>query len=237
LPDRCTAALAELAGSAENPAAALGERLERASDACGALVQRLLTLSRQAHELFDAMEYGFLLDPTRNLLTIGYLVQEGDPDRNCYDLLASEARLGSFVAIAKGDIPASHWFQLGRAMTPIEQGSALISWSGSMFEYLMPALVMSSPPGSLLEQTNRLVVRRQVRYGATRGVPWGVSESAFNARDHNLNYQYTNFGVPSRTPRQAAPMQKRVAPCARARCAACMISSTGMSSSRSTPVE
>src|SRR5213078_5059167 len=107
-----------------------------------------------------------------------------------------EARLASFVAIAKGDVPASHWFHLGRAMTPVDRGSALISWSGSMFEYLMPALVMRSPPGSLLEQTYRLVVRRQERYGATRGVPWGISESAFNARDLELTYQYSNFGIP-----------------------------------------
>src|SRR5205823_2617304 len=85
------------------------------------------------------------------------------------------------AALAEGDVPASHWFQLGRAMTPVDRGSALVSWSGSMFEYLMPALVMRSPPGSLLEQTYRFVVRRHVRYGATRGVPWGVSESAFNA--------------------------------------------------------
>ena len=81
-------------------------------------------------------------------------------------------------------------------MTPVDRGSALVSWSGSMFEYLMPALVMRSPPGSLLEQTDRLIVRRQMRYGATRGVPWGVSESAFNGRDLELTYQYSNFGVP-----------------------------------------
>ena len=196
MPDRCTAALVELAARPGDGDAARAEHLERSSDACGALVRRLLALARYAHALFDEMDFRFLLDPTRKLLAIGYQVQEGDRDSNCYDLLASEARLASFVAIAKGDVPASHWFHLGRVMTPIEQGSALVSWSGSMFEYLMPELVMRSPPGSLLEQTNRLVVRRQMRYVAMRGIPWGVSESAYNVRDLEQTYQYSNFGVP-----------------------------------------
>jgi len=197
MSDHSAAALAELADrSGDAGHAALAEHLERAADACGTLVRRLLALARFARELFEATEFGFLLDPTRNFFSIGYRVREGDPDPNYYDLLASEARLASFVAIAKGDVPASHWFQLGRAMTPVDRGSALISWSGSMFEYLMPALVMRSPPGSLLEQSYRLVVRRQERYGATRGVPWGISESAFNARDLELTYQYSNFGIP-----------------------------------------
>jgi len=100
------------------------------------------------------------------------------------------------VAIAKGDVPSRHWFRLGRAVTPIERGAALISWSGSMFEYLMPSLVMRAPAGSLLEQTSRLVVRRQIRYGAALGVPWGISESAYNVRDLEFTYQYSNFGVP-----------------------------------------
>ena len=100
------------------------------------------------------------------------------------------------VAIAKGDAPARHWFRLGRAATPLGEGSALISWSGSMFEYLMPSLVMRAPSGSLLEQTNRLVVERQQAYGRGLGVPWGVSESAYNARDLEFTYQYSNFGVP-----------------------------------------
>ena len=142
------------------------------------------------------MGYGFLLDPDRKLLSIGYRVPEGTLDPSCYDLLASEARLASFIAIAKGDVPARHWFRLGRAVTPIAHGAALISWSGSMFEYLMPSLVMRAPAGSLLEQTNRLIVRRQIGYGASLGLPWGVSESAYNARDLEFTYQYSNFGVP-----------------------------------------
>ena len=150
----------------------------------------------QARRLAAEMEFGFLFDPERQLLSIGYRIADGTLDPSCYDLLASEARLASFVAIAKGDVPVRHWFRLGRALTPVDRGSALISWSGSMFEYLMPSLVMRAPAGSLLEQTSRLVVRRQQNYGAELGVPWGVSESAYNARDLEFTYQYSNFGVP-----------------------------------------
>src|SRR6202040_491051 len=146
--------------------------------------------------MFEEMGFGFLFNPERELLSIGYLVAEGSLDPNHYDLLASEARLASFVAIAKGDVPTRHWFRLGRTLAPVGYGSALISWSGSMFEYLMPSLVMRAPFGSLLEQTNRLVVQRQIQYGVELGVPWGISESAYNARDLELTYQYSNFGVP-----------------------------------------
>ena len=170
--------------------------IARASDAAKALERRLTELAATAGKMLDAMKFGFLLDPARQLLSIGYRVTDGSLDPNCYDLLASEARLASFVAIAKGEIPARHWFRLGRAMTPVDRGSALISWSGSMFEYLMPSLVMRAPAGSLLEQTNRLVVRRQMKYGTELGMPWGISESAYNARDLELTYQYSNFGVP-----------------------------------------
>ena len=161
-----------------------------------ALNQRLATLELTARSMAEEMEFGFLLDPDRKLLSIGYLVPEGKLDTSCYDLLASEARLASFVAIAKGDIPSRHWFRLGRAVASVEWGAALISWSGSMFEYLMPSLVMSAPAGSLIEQTSRLIVRRQITYGKARGLPWGISESAYNARDLEFTYQYSNFGVP-----------------------------------------
>ena len=140
--------------------------------------------------MFEAMEFGLLFDADRQLLSIGYRVGDGTLDPSCYDLLASEARLASFVAIAKGDVPTRHWFHLGRTVTPVHGRAALISWSGSMFEYLMPALVMRAPAGSLLDETNRIVVRRQVEYGRTRGLPWGVSESAYNARNQEFTYQY-----------------------------------------------
>ncbi len=161
-----------------------------------ALMRRIEALNESAAKMFDEMEFGFLLDPARQLLSIGYQSAEGALDPSCYDLLASEARLASFIAIAKGDIAPKHWFKLGRAVTPIERGSALISWSGSMFEYLMPELVMLEPEGSLLHQTARLIVSRQIEYGAQLGIPWGISESAYNFRDLELTYQYSNFGVP-----------------------------------------
>ncbi len=159
------------------------------------LKQRLAAIEVTAREMAEAMQFGFLFDRQRRLLSIG-CGADGTLDSNCYDLLASEARLASFVAIAKNDIPARHWFRLGRSLTPVGRGAALISWSGSMFEYLMPSLVMRAPDGSLLEQTSRLIVQRQIEYGVELGVPWGISESAYNARDLELTYQYSNFGVP-----------------------------------------
>ena len=170
--------------------------VDQSPEAATALAERFAFLEKTARTMALDMGYGFLIDPDRRLLSIGYRVADGTLDPSCYDLLASEARLASFVAIAKGDVPARHWFHLGRPVTPIGNGAALISWSGSMFEYLMPSLVMRAPQGSLLEQTSRLIVRRQIAYGATLGLPWGVSESAYNIRDLELTYQYSNFGVP-----------------------------------------
>ncbi|TAJ88626.1 glucoamylase family protein [Reyranella sp.] len=160
------------------------------------LERRLLTIETTARATANAMEFDFLFDNRRRLLSIGYLAVEDRLDSNCYDLLASEARLASFVAIAAGEIPARHWFRLGREVTPVGRGAALVSWSGSMFEYLMPSLVMRAPFGSLLEKTNQLIVRRQMQYATALGLPWGISESAYNARDKEFTYQYSNFGVP-----------------------------------------
>ena len=175
---------------------ALAEVLRRSAADAAALIRRLSAIAQAADNMFQAMDFDFLFDDARKLFSIGYRVTDGSLDPNCYDLLASEARLASFIAIAKGEAPPAHWFHLGRALTPVGRDSALISWSGSMFEYLMPALVMRSPGGSLLNQTYELIVRRQIEYGAERGVPWGVSESAYNARDLDLTYQYSSFGVP-----------------------------------------
>jgi cyclic beta-1,2-glucan synthetase len=161
-----------------------------------ALHQRLRHIETDARAMALAMEFDLLLEPDRRLLSIGYRPSDGTLDPSCYDLLASEARLSSLFAIAKNDVPARHWFRLGRAVTAIGSGAALISWSGSMFEYLMPSLVMRAPAGSLIEQTSRLIVRRQISYGVSRNVPWGISESAYSARDLEFTYQYSSFGVP-----------------------------------------
>ncbi len=174
----------------------IAEALARSGDAARSLTLRLAAMADLTATVFNAMQFGFLFDPDRQLLSIGYRGGDGSLDANFYDLLASEARLASFVAIAKGDLPAKHWFRLGRTLTPIDGGSGLISWSGSMFEYLMPSLVMRAPTGSLLEQTNRLVVWKQEKYAAGLSVPWGISESEYNARDVEHTYQYSGFGIP-----------------------------------------
>jgi cyclic beta-1,2-glucan synthetase len=176
--------------------AALATAFEASIAGAHATLDRLAAIADLAKALFTGMEFGFLFDADRQLLSIGYRGAEGALDSNVYDLLASEARLASYIAIAKGDLPAKHWFRLGRTLTPIDRGSALLSWSGSMFEYLMPSLVMRAPDASLLAQTNRLVVSRQEKYGAGLGVPWGMSESEYNARDIEHTYQYSSFGVP-----------------------------------------
>ena len=174
----------------------LVKALGDAGSEAAVLARRLAAIVDTSESMAAAMDFTFLYDQTRKLLSIGYRVQEGMLDEACYDLLASEARLASFVGIAKGDLPVEHWFHLTRALTPVGKGSALVSWSGSMFEYLMPDLLMKSPEGSLLSQTYDLVVHRQIEYGNERGVPWGISECAFSARDIDLTYQYSAFGVP-----------------------------------------
>jgi cyclic beta-1,2-glucan synthetase len=173
---------------------ALANLLENWTDP--ALAKRASQLARQARVFALAMDFSFLVDPDRMLMSIGWSTTENRRDEGCYDLLASEARLGSLFAIAKGDLPARHWKRLGRSATPVTGASVLISWSGSMFEYLMPSLLMRAPDSSLLEVSNRHAVDRQREYAKDAGVPWGISESAFNARDREMTYQYSNFGVP-----------------------------------------
>ncbi|WP_426284638.1 GH36-type glycosyl hydrolase domain-containing protein [Luteibacter sp. E-22] len=152
-------------------------------------------LAALAREL-SIMDHAFLYDERRHLFSIGYDVERRALDASFYDLLASEARLGSFVAIAEGQVPQDNWFALGRLLTTSGTSTVLLSWTGSMFEYLMPMLVMPSYEGSLLEQTCRAAVARQVAYGKQRDVPWGVSESGYNTIDAQGTYQYRAFGVP-----------------------------------------
>ncbi|PBB84697.1 MULTISPECIES: glucoamylase family protein [unclassified Mesorhizobium] len=164
--------------------------------AVGALRAKLLALRERCRRYAFEMDFSFLMRQERKLLSIGYRVEEHQLDESCYDLLASEARLTSLFAIAKGDLPTEHWFRLGRPIVEIGFQGALMSWSGSMFEYLMPPLVMKEPHGSILNQTSKLIIRRQIQYARSKNVPWGISEAAYNARDRELTYQYTNFGVP-----------------------------------------
>jgi cyclic beta-1,2-glucan synthetase len=229
MPDRYATALrdigvirAELAASgAGTPSRlrdidALADSLDRAAAASTALVQRLATLAADAREMVRVMEFGFLFDPTRMLFAIGYRMADRSLDVSRYDLLASEARLLSFIAIAKGEVPVRHWFRLGRLLTPVDKDSVLLSWAGSMFEYLMPALILRSPLGSLLDQTCQLVVRRQISYAAERGVPWGISESGYFVRDLEMTFQYSNFGVPGLGLRRGLAEDVVVAPYATA---------------------
>ncbi|MGV8937537.1 MAG: GH36-type glycosyl hydrolase domain-containing protein [Allorhizobium sp.] len=161
------------------------------------LRQRLTLLRDRTRDIAFSMDFSFLFRPERRLLSIGYRVEARELDEACYDMLASEARLTSLFAIAKGDLPTEHWYRLGRQVVPIGSRAALLSWSGSMFEYLMPPLVMQERQGGILNQTNNLVVKEQISHGRRLNIPWGISEAAFNARDHELTYQYTNFGVPT----------------------------------------
>ena len=171
---------------------------ELANAGCSRARERLTTLERLAVQADDLarMDYDFLFDKPRHLLTIGYNVGEHRADAGYYDLLASEARLCNFVAIAQGQLPQASWFALGRLLTVSSGAPVLLSWSGSMFEYLMPLLVMPSYENTLLDQTCKAAVARQIEYGQQRGVPWGMSESAYNVVDGHLNYQYRAFGVP-----------------------------------------
>jgi cellobiose phosphorylase len=176
----------------------LGQVRQAMVDASQRAAERINVLGRLAQECqdFSDMDVRFLYDPSRELFSIGYNVADRHLDDSYYDLLASEARLGSFVAVAEGRLGQAHWFALGRLLTATGAAPALLSWSGSMFEYLMPLLVMPTYEGTLLDQTYRAVVQRQIAYGKQRGVPWGISESGYNTTDQHLNYQYRAFGVP-----------------------------------------
>jgi cyclic beta-1,2-glucan synthetase len=174
----------------------LHDAIERACAAAGDLTERAERLAALADDLVEETEFEFLFNRDRQLFSIGFNVAEGRLDTSHYDTLASEARLASFVGIATGRIPHEHWFKLGRSLTPTGASRALLSWSASMFEYLMPLLVMRAYPNTLLDETYEAVVSRQMKYGAQRGVPWGISESAYNLQDLEGNYQYRAFGVP-----------------------------------------
>ncbi len=158
-------------------------------------IEAIQDLAAQCGELSE-MDLDFLYDPQRHLLSLGYSLEARRCDNGYYDLLASEARLSSFLGVARGLLPLEHWFHLGRQLAPGGGSPTLVSWSGSLFEYLMPLLVMPGFPGTLLDQACRQAVRRQIRYARRYNIPWGVSESCYNQVDSQLTYQYRAFGVP-----------------------------------------
>lgn len=216
--DRRTAALAALAGEVGRQVDSLPEQPSTAEahtwarSLAGALARlngppadadtrrRLVDLAAQAEEQVRGMDFRFLYDPRRMLFAIGFRLGEGSApgklDESYYDLLASEARLTSFIAIAKEDVPQTHWFRLGRPVTSLDGVPVLLSWGATMFEYLMPMLVMKSYPGTLLDRAMHMAVRQHARYGERRGVPWGMSESGYAVTDRLGQYQYKAFGVP-----------------------------------------
>jgi cyclic beta-1,2-glucan synthetase len=163
----------------------------------GEMLNAAKQLALKARELSESMNMRFLYDADRRLFSIGYNVTEGRLDRAYYDLLASEARLGSFVAIARGDVSHEHWFAMNRPYGAVGSHQVLLSWTGTMFEYLMPLLFQRSYPHSLLDKAAREAVAVQIAYGRAHHVPWGISESAFGDLDINKTYQYNAFGVPA----------------------------------------
>ena len=181
-----------------------------------ALVQELLALADEAVALAWSMDFSWLYDGERRLFFIGHNVSASRIDTHHYDLLASEARLASFFAIAKGDVPVEHWFHLERPVTKVPSGLSLVSWNGSMFEYLMPRLLLRGEPETLLGESERVAVDIQRRYGLERGLPWGVSESAYAERDQEHRYRYQAFGTPGLGLKRGLPRDQVIAPYASA---------------------
>jgi cyclic beta-1,2-glucan glucanotransferase len=174
----------------------LAEKLESAATTADALLVGFRDLDQQLERYSKAMDFRFLFDPQRQLFHIGYNVSTEKLDDNYYDLLASEARIASIVTIAKNQVPPSHWLHLGRPLTQVDGTHALLSWGGTMFEYLMPVLLVRSYEGTLLQHSCLAAVDFQVAYGNQKNVPWGNSESGYYAFDASQNYQYRSFGVP-----------------------------------------
>jgi cyclic beta-1,2-glucan synthetase len=215
--ERLSAELA--AGAAATPAAdeLLQELLTAVRDPRpAALLDRLRRLTETAENLAAAMDFRPLYRPERRLFAIGCNLVQGRLDNACYDLLASESCLTSYLAVARGEAPRRHWFQLGRPFIRAARQVGLISWGGTMFEYLMPRLLLRSLPGTLLAEACRTAVARQVEYGRSLGLPWGISESAFSAQFLDGDYQYQAFGVPGLGLKQGLDQDRVIAPYATA---------------------
>jgi cellobiose phosphorylase len=160
------------------------------------LHKQMVTIKEICRNLVEQMDFRFLYIKKRGLFSIGYSVDRAQLDKGSYDLLASEARIASLVAIAKGDVPSEHWFRLGRRLTSLNQNEFLLSWGGTVFEYLMPLLFMRSYPFTLLSHTYKHIIEWQRSYAKRFDRPWGFSESAYNILNMDLNYQYRAFGAP-----------------------------------------
>ena len=182
----------------------------------GALRRDLADLAERASRFAYGMDFGFLYNPEVRLFSIGYNIGAGQLDANHYDLLATEARLASYFAVAKQDVPVEHWFSFSRPITRLKGKPSILSWNGSMFEYLMPPLFLPSRRDTLLGESELTAVQYQRRYAAERGVPWGISESAFAATDSEGSYQYRAFGVPGLGIRRGLTRDLVVAPYATA---------------------
>jgi cyclic beta-1,2-glucan synthetase len=159
-------------------------------------INRWIDLSLRAEQMVKAMDFKFLFDLNRKVFSIGYNTDENTLDDSYYNLLASEARLASFVAIALGQIPEKHWFDLGRPLKKIKGKPILLSWGGTIFEYLMPELFIRNFDNTLLSLTNYGILEKQIYYAKSKTIPWGISESGFYGFDFNYNYQYQQFGIP-----------------------------------------
>ncbi len=188
----------------------------RAQPDAATTVQRLQRVAARCEALAWEADFSFLYHRKRRLLHIGYRVAEQQLDASFYDLLASESRLTSLLAIAKGDVPVSHWAALGRPFYAVGEHAGLRSWSGSMFEYLMPTLVLEEPQGSVLHGACLAALREQINFAAEHKVPWGISESAYAASDHTLAYQYAPQGVPRLALRRTPADELVIAPYATA---------------------
>lgn len=184
-------------GDVEEPVPSLATLGKENNPAAKELLDKIDYLMADIEKRVVQTNFRPLYDKNRGLFRVGFNVSLNVPDNSYYDLLASESRLASFIAIAKGDVPEKHWFKLARPLTIVRGKAVLISWSGTMFEYLLPNLVMKVFPGTLLEQTSKMAVRAQIDYGRRKKVPWGISESAYYRFDQMLNYQYRAFGVPN----------------------------------------
>jgi cyclic beta-1,2-glucan synthetase len=160
------------------------------------LVEQLRSIAGQCERMIRDMDFAFLLDPRRKLLSIGCDGENKKVHAACYDLLASEARIAAFVAVAKGDIPQESWFQMSRSHVVVDGRAALISWTGTMFEYLMPMLWLRSYPETMLEKSKQVAVFAQQLYADDKRIPWGVSECAYAKVEENGAYGYRAFGIP-----------------------------------------